>query len=461
MGWVLYENYPLDPRPGGSSTLVTLPGEDFPKVDAVALMFSWQDVERREGEYDFTKADHAYDYWRKHGKRIQLRSQHRIAPLVDQPGPAGRQGNPELRARPAARRSKADARSDGIPYVVVDAREPYYLDRLGKFLRAVDAHFADDRPVALIDLRGFGLWGEWHSGYRYASENDRRAALIGVIDCWSAAFPRNWLALSYSYDPDGPASYHAGPTKQYDRAFTKDYAGFVRFSAFDHALTKPNVTLRRDGAGGAVHSNERRLNEEAFATLARAHDVRVRGRLRPVEAGAPGWVEWKINDALSLHPNYVCLLGWQGADALAFCRERDDLIDRGLRTMGYRLVPTRVKYPAEIAAGRPARVEMEWVNRGVGRAMRDYQIKFMLTDAGGQTVATADGGPLGTDKWVKGNTFPIAKPVEFDKVPMGEYILRIAVIGRENGPVIGLPLGGRADDGSYPVGTLHVVHPGR
>ena len=42
MGWVLYENYPLDPRPGGSSTLVTLPGEDFPKVDAVALMFSWQ-----------------------------------------------------------------------------------------------------------------------------------------------------------------------------------------------------------------------------------------------------------------------------------------------------------------------------------------------------------------------------------------------------------------------------------
>src|SRR5215213_2127864 len=46
MGWVLYENYPVDPRPGGSSTLVTLPGEDFPGVGHVAVMFSWADVER-------------------------------------------------------------------------------------------------------------------------------------------------------------------------------------------------------------------------------------------------------------------------------------------------------------------------------------------------------------------------------------------------------------------------------
>src|SRR4051812_18435104 len=68
MGWVLYENYPLDTIPGGSSTLVALPNETFPEVDAVALMFTWQDVERTEGVYDFSKVDFAYDYWRKRGK---------------------------------------------------------------------------------------------------------------------------------------------------------------------------------------------------------------------------------------------------------------------------------------------------------------------------------------------------------------------------------------------------------
>src|SRR6266699_5618316 len=73
MGWVLYENYPLDPNPRGSSTLLTLPNEDFAPVDAVAIMFSWQDVEKRPDEHDFSRADFAYDHWKRRGKAIQLR----------------------------------------------------------------------------------------------------------------------------------------------------------------------------------------------------------------------------------------------------------------------------------------------------------------------------------------------------------------------------------------------------
>src|SRR6478672_2973971 len=73
MGWVLYENYPVDQDPKGSSTLLTLPDEKFDGVDAVAIMFSWADVEKRPDEYDFSKVDFAYDYWAKRGKAIQLR----------------------------------------------------------------------------------------------------------------------------------------------------------------------------------------------------------------------------------------------------------------------------------------------------------------------------------------------------------------------------------------------------
>ena len=45
-GWVLYENYPVDPRPGGSSTLDSLPDDDFAVVGEVAVRFSWADVEQ-------------------------------------------------------------------------------------------------------------------------------------------------------------------------------------------------------------------------------------------------------------------------------------------------------------------------------------------------------------------------------------------------------------------------------
>jgi hypothetical protein len=73
MGWILYENYPIDQRPSGASTMVTLPREKFPEVDAVAVMFAWSDVEKEPGKYDFSKVDVAYDYWKTRGKEIQLR----------------------------------------------------------------------------------------------------------------------------------------------------------------------------------------------------------------------------------------------------------------------------------------------------------------------------------------------------------------------------------------------------
>src|SRR4051812_2235563 len=73
MGWVLYENYPVDRTPNGSNTMITMPNETFEGVDEVAVMFSWFDVEKTEGTYDFTDVDTAYDYWKKRGKRIQLR----------------------------------------------------------------------------------------------------------------------------------------------------------------------------------------------------------------------------------------------------------------------------------------------------------------------------------------------------------------------------------------------------
>src|SRR5437763_10171804 len=72
MGWVLYENYPLDQQPHGSSTIVVLPDQTFPEADAVALMFAWRDIEATQGAYDFYKVDKAHDYWAARRKEIQL-----------------------------------------------------------------------------------------------------------------------------------------------------------------------------------------------------------------------------------------------------------------------------------------------------------------------------------------------------------------------------------------------------
>lgn len=457
MGWVLYENYPLDPDPHGSSTLLTLPEESFPEVDAVALMFSWQDIEPRQDEYDFTKVDRAYDHWARRGKEIQLRvSATTLLWWANRNPPAGK-GVPDYVLERLSPAEKQTRDLEGNRYTVEDARNPYYRERLGKFLRAVAVHFSGARQVTLVDLRGFGVWGEWHSGFQYATLKERWTALRGIIDDWSRAFPQHRLALSYSYDPDGPKELYAGPTDKFDARFTTHYRDFLRYSAFDHALTKKNLTLRRDGAGGAVHANERKLCEEAFQRgRVPMFSEFVDGYVQSAKGGT-NWVNWKIADALSLHPNYINLLGWCCRDALTFTRERPDLIAHGLRWMGYRLVPTEVQYPATIRGGETFRVKQNWVNRGVGRALRDYELEFDLLDANGKPMATAHAGKLETSRWVADHSYVAVVKGKFKNVPAGRYELALRLRDPQTNRVIALPLADTGAEGCYRIGFVQLI----
>lgn len=457
MGWVLCENYPLDQDPQGSSTLLVVPNENFAGVDSVAIMFSWQDVEKRPNEYDFTKVDFAYDYWARRGKAIQLRLSAETLLWWTNKNPPSGKGVPDYVLEKLSPDEKQTRELQGASYVVPDARNPYYRERLAKFLRAVDKHFSGKPPVTLIDLRGFGVWGEWHSGFKYATLEQRHDALKGIIDIWCNALPSHRLALSYSYDPDSPKTLYEGSTEKFDERSTAHYAEYLRYSAFDYALTKENVAYRRDGCGGAVHSNERELNEEAFR-LGRGpmFSEFIDGYTQSKAAGSK-WLEWKINDALSLHPNYISLLGWQGGDSLSFVKEGANWFNAALVRMGYRLVPTRVAYPTSIMVGTPFKVETQWTNRGVGRALRDYELRFSLITADGHVAATASGGVIQTSKWATGREHHMSAQAVFKNVPAGDYAFAVGLYDDKTNRDIELPIAGRGPSGSYRLGNISVT----
>jgi hypothetical protein len=456
MGWVLYENYPVDPDPKGSSTLLGLPNEKFEGVDAVAVMFSWADVEKQPDDYDFSNVDFAYDYWAKRGKAIQLRLSSESLLWWNTRNPPAGVGLPEYVLAKLSENEKQSRDMQGAKYVVVDARNSYYKERLAKFLKAVGNHFSENRPVTLIDLRGFGVWGEWHSGFKYSLLEARRDALKGVIDIWSASLPNHRLAISYSFDPDGPERLHDGTTEKLDKRSTDHYEEYLKYSAFDHALTKANVTFRRDGCGGAVHSNERKLNEEAFHLGRGPMFSEFLDSYSQSKAGGLKWLEWKVDDALSLHPNYISLLGWQGGDALAFMTERPDLFDSALKRMGYRFVPTRVAYPTNIVAGMPFEIDMQWFNRGVGRALRDYTLRFAIVNADGRISATSWVGPVKTGRWVAGRAYYVSAQARFDDVPVGCYTLAIGLHDEQSKREIQLPIARCGPDVWYRVGEMKV-----
>jgi hypothetical protein len=402
--------------------------------------------------------DRAYDYWRKRAKEIQLRVSSESLLWWSKRTPAAGKGVPDYVLARMGEQEKQTRQMEGESYVVVDARNRFYQERLAAFLRALNQHFRGERPVTLIDLRGFGLWGEWHSGFRYPNLEARRNALKAVLDIWSEGLPQHTLALSYSYDPDGPKALYAGSYKKYDAGFTTNYDEFLRFSAFDYALGKTNISFRRDGCGGAVHSNERKLNEEAFSKYHRAPMFcEFLGSYSSVKNAGSNWVSWMVEDALSLHPNYIALLGWQGGDARAFTRERRDLIDLGLMQMGYRLLPTRVRYPASITNGVSFQIQFDWVNRGVGRALLDYELELLFKDQDGITIARSGPFTLSTSRWVRGETHEISQAAKFSNVKAGDYQLALAVHDPVSKRAIALPLREKTGDGAYKIGNVRVA----
>ena len=393
VGWVLYDNFLISKSESAAHPSCPTYGYDFPGVDYVMLKFTWADIEKTKGKYTFNEFDYIYDYWTKKGKTVTLGMSADSLLWYGQYAT----GVPKyvLEALPETSVQKRETIQNGASWFfdVCDANEPYYQERLKLFLEEMNRHMKETgREVPYMDLRGYGLWGEWHTGYVYKDLESKRTALDAVLRIWSEAFPDIWLALSYSYDPDEPYRNYS------NQNFMKE---FMEWSAFDHALKYKNITFRRDGCGGAIKYNERIFCENVFKTLDRG----------PFTSEAAGGYEgydkskYIIEDGLKLHPNYFTIIGWTNQQAKAFIEQQPELFNYALNNMGYRFTATGAQYPDALLRGQKISISATWKNQAVGRAARNYQLYAVLTDEKGEKVSSFSIGDTGCSKWVKGKEY--------------------------------------------------------
>lgn len=457
-GWAIIDHAIPGELDAGRSVRLVSDGTPFEWFQNAAVLSTWAFVEKEPDVCDWSLMDAAIDYWSSVGKTIHLRFS------TDEFGVF--RGCPEWVYALGVPKSERNGQS--FP----DYTHPLYLERLRKFLGLFSERFCTDPRIETIDLRAYGNWGEWHSGHPYATVEERVSALRRLIDVWREANAgRKYLLLSSSYEwetrhntgiqcmPHGTSIYEE---------FQPSYRDYLQRSVFDYAFRFPDVSLRRDGVGGAVFQEyDGRLIAGFFHQYRKPMFMEFFGGLKayrgPSVAGFRGtkegddFVENAVDEALSHHADYCTALGWLGQQAAAFYNEYRELIISAHKRMGYRLVLVEADFPDRAAPGQTFFIRQTWENRGVGRCYRHFALAaFLMRDA--EIVWMGIDERFDPTNLVSGETYDAVSVFAIpENLPAGEYDLRVALVNTHGRPVIELPIAGGDPYRRYLLGKVTVA----
>lgn len=444
LGWVLhyYDNVPANygSRLEPSDTM-----DDFPGLAVVYLRIPWSYLEPEPGKYCWSVLDTPAQRWLEKGKKIALR--------ISCSESWTRYATPEWVEKAGAKgynfKVGTGVVEDG-PFWEPDYNDPVFLEKLDQFLAALAARYDGNPEVAFIDVGSFGVWGEGHTfastQIRYPSET-----VIRHIQLYQKYFQKTLLAANDDFVM----------TENGERAI--DYA-------VEHGLT-----LRDDSI-----LVQPRPNSYFHAQMAQRFWPQVPVILESEHFGPSqqrgAWEDGSLylRAMCEYHASYVSIHWWPRE----FLEANRDLIARMNRYLGYRLVPTAVRWSRKVPQGSPLRWSLTLENRGVAPCyLGGYPALTFKDQKGGIVAAIVNDqanvrelpvravtirGPKATGNPEDDLGPPVARTWEAEsclpfQLTPGRYQVFLSVGTATGSPVFALPLEG--DDGQhrYAVGEVEIV----
>lgn len=432
MGWVALE----EPTYGGHPDMGT--SGSLPEVSNISLSTSWARIEKEEGIYDWTLLDQIIDYYVAIGKRINFRIATDTLML-----PNTYNGTPEWLFNKYNVPYQVHNYTDPGPvqtYKVVDTRNVDYQRHLKLFLEALATKYADNSMIDVVEIRGWGNWGEWHSGYDYPTIDNRMNALQDIINEYVDAFKQTdkLLVLSAAWDP-----YHM----PYDT-----YEDYYQWSAFDYAMRLDNVTFRRDSGGNLLnYATDERLLSDAFRSGKRLPLLgEYASGIAQAYSSQFGFdLIGGVDDILfKMRPNYSTVLGWVNS---AVAQVADDgnsaLWQRGNEKLGYRLAVDYARLPKQAKQGTELNMMFAFSNSGVGRFWYKYPLKIALLDDAGNEVHSHIDTSFDARTFVLGEINHVYTKLNLPtNIANGNYTVALSIVDGLGNPAIRMGMAGEIED---------------
>jgi len=318
----------------------------------------------------------------------------------------------------------------GRQYWVPDMADPLFLDAHLRFIRDLGARYDGHPDLDLLDIGTVGLWAEWHmsgTGVEMPPAEVQRR----IIMAWCDAFPRTHKAGQVG------SEVTQGLDRRLNLGWRADCLG-------DMGGFSKNWYHMRDAYPQSVEKFGKDAWKTAPVAFESCWDMR---KWASEKWDIRGIFEW----ALSVHASYInnksapIPEGFRGE------------VERVLRRLGYRLVLKRLAHPREVKRGEDFIVRMEWENAGVAPPYRDYFVALRLTPSSPGYPSVVSVGRPSVKGWMPGPIRTSAPVFVSPDAPAGRYILSLAVVDIKTGePAVRLAIGGRGEDGWYPLSAITV-----
>ena len=331
----------------------------------------------------------------------------------------------------------------------------HYQNRLLALHQAIDAHIKSTsfngvpyrNVIGCIDIRGYGAWGEWHSGYTPnnvisdypAGTFPTVATLKKIVDAHTQGFPDFPLvAIISAFDANLLQNTMNPPEIAY------------------YVLTQRNnwglIGWRRDqwGATDSYIASYLENNTRSFNGLVFKDSIMVRWRSAPITGEPPGWNPNNYSDLerqIRLYHATSFGNGNYGTSPTSTIKSR---VRASSKACGYRLI---IEGGSINAACRNISITLNWKNTGQAPTYEKWDVLFELKNTNNVVVWT------GTSLFKPRHFLPAAGALPVTDnfslpggLPTGTYNLNV-IIRDPNGYRDPLPLAitGRNTDGSYTV----------
>lgn len=453
MGWVaLEEQTDLGKLDYGTNGTI-------PEVDVIGIQTSWALIEKEEGVFDFDLIDKTIEYWTSLGKRINFRI---VTDSLNLPEVF--YGAPKwINEAPYNVPYEEYVYSGSAMARVNDLTDKTYQQYFERFLDKLAERYSDNPYLDTVDIRGFGMWGEWHSGHSFKDMEERMFTLAYIVDQYALKFNENdiVLLLSNSWDyqgvnDDGSSAAESGNSK---------YTDYLIWSALDHGFKKSYVSFRRDGVAGngvtKYQTDEKLLNEliysgkkvptngEFFSGFSDALNMEF--GMDPIESVEEMFFKMRFN--------YATVMGWIVSEVVNMVDSGyEDVLNRGNQIMGYRFKTLMAKYKTVVAPDEEVVILTKIANQSLGRfTLKDHYLSLVLIDENGIIKQQYTNKDYDLRILLNGEIGNVYNKFKIDKnLSSGDYTLGVAIVDKNNDPQIRLGQIGDYDRKIYPLGQIKV-----